>query len=118
MMFFARRPGSPIVSSPLCTAVVLLLWAGTAAAQAPPSISTTRPLAVLPGKAVDLTIQGANLVGVSDVWTSFPSTKALVGDTKNKAQCVYKLTVPADAAVGIHAVRVAGPGGLWRRFQA
>ncbi len=112
MMFSARRPGSPIVSRPLHTAALLLLLAGTAVAQAPPSITTTRPLAVRPGQAVDLAVQGANLVGVSDIWTSFPSTKALVGDTKNKAQCVYKLTVPADAAVGIHAVRVAGPGGL------
>ena len=94
-------------------AVLLVsLVAEVVLAQAPPSISTTRPLAVRPGQAIDLKIQGANLVGVSDVWTSFPSTKALVGDTKNKAQCVYKLTVPADASVGFHAIRVAGPGGL------
>ena len=111
MMISPRRPGSWTLTRPLQTAIVLLM-ASTAAAQAPPTISTTRPLAVRPGQAVDLTIQGANLVGVSDVWTSFPSTKALVGDTKNKAQCIYKLTVPGDAAVGIHALRIAGPGGL------
>ncbi|MFP6770213.1 MAG: hypothetical protein VB859_18705, partial [Planctomycetaceae bacterium] len=92
--------------------VLLFGLAGTAAAQAPPSISTTRPLAVRPGQATNLTIQGGNLTGVSDLWTSFAAKKEIVGDTKNKAQCVYKLTVPADAAVGIHAVRVAGPGGL------
>ena len=112
MMLSSRRPGTWTLSRPLGTVAVLLMMAGVAVAQAPPSISTTRPLAVRPGQAVDLKIQGANLVGVSDVWTSFKSTKALVGDTKNKAQCVYKLTVPADAPVGIHAIRVAGPGGL------
>jgi len=96
----------------LHSTTVLLSLAGIVVAQAPPSISTTRPLAVRPGQALDVAIQGANLVGVSDIWTSFPSTTALVGDTKNKAQCVYKLTVPADAAVGIHALRIAGPGGL------
>ena len=93
MMLSSRRPGTRTLSRPLGTVAVLLMMAGVAVAQAPPSISTTRPLAVRPGQAVDLKIQGANLVGVSDVWTSFKSTKALVGDTKNKAQCVYKLTV-------------------------
>lgn len=92
--------------------VLLFGLTSTAAAQAPPSISTTRPLAVRPGQTTNLTIQGGNLTGVSDLWTSFEAKKEIVGDTKNKAQCVYKLTVPADAAVGIHAVRVAGPGGL------
>ncbi len=96
----------------LHSTTVLLSLAGIVVAQAPPSISTTRPLAVQPGQALDVAIQGANLVGVSDIWTSFPSTTALVGDTKDKAKCVYKLTVPAEAAVGIHALRIAGPGGL------
>lgn len=91
--------------------ILFLVLAVPAVAQVP-SISTTRPLAIRPGQATDVTIQGANLVGVSDLWTSFDSKKELVGDTKNKSQCVYKLTIPADASVGIHAVRVAGPGGL------
>ncbi|MED5449404.1 MAG: hypothetical protein VYA62_14370, partial [Planctomycetota bacterium] len=69
MMNSPRRPGFWTLTRPLQTAIVLLL-ASTAAAQAPPTISTTRPLAVRPGQAVDMTIQGANLVGVRDVWTS------------------------------------------------
>ena len=80
MMLSSRRPGTWTFSRPLGTVAVLLLMASVAMAQAPPSISTTRPLAVRPGKAVDLTIQGANLVGVSDVWTSFTSTN-LCGET-------------------------------------
>ena len=73
MMISRKRLGSWTLTRPLQAAIVLML-ASTAAAQAPPTISTTRPLAVRPGQAIDMTIQGAILVGVRDLWTSFPST--------------------------------------------
>ena len=81
-----------------------------------PSISGTSPQAVVPGEATDVVVNGANLVGAAKLWTSFSAEAALTPDVKdngaNAAQTSWRINVPKETAVGIHAVRVAGPGGV------
>ena len=99
--------------------LLTVLLAGTMATSAlaqVPSISSTFPQAVEPGKATDVKLRGGNLVGAADVWTSFPSEGTLTPDIdkngENAAEVSWRLNVPADAAVGVHGIRVATPGGV------
>ncbi|MCC7420365.1 MAG: pre-peptidase C-terminal domain-containing protein [Planctomycetaceae bacterium] len=89
--------------------------ASIASAQAP-SVTTLTPQAVLPGQNIDVTLSGANLKGATGLVTTFPSTSVLSPDVKdngtNPASVVFRVTTPADAPVGIHALRVATPGGV------
>lgn len=93
---------------------VLLLSTAELSAQAP-SISSTTPLALKPGQANDLKLQGAALAGPTQLWTSFPAESVLAPDIDkngtNAAECVYRVTVPADVPVGIYGVRVATASG-------
>jgi len=81
-----------------------------------PTITSTTPRAVSPGSTVDVTVRGSNLVGVTKLWTSFPCQAVLSPDVKdngkNAASVVFKVTVPANASVGVHAIRVASPNGI------
>ncbi|MBM80064.1 MAG: hypothetical protein CMJ78_05655 [Planctomycetaceae bacterium] len=103
----------PISSRPLCVATaVALCVAFSSAAFAQPSISTTAPLGIQPGKATDVKVRGGGLAGVVQLWTSFEAQSARKSDGKNAGEAVFGITVPADATVGIKGVRVAGPGGV------
>ncbi len=101
--------------SALAAGCWLLASAASAPAQAP-SITSTFPQAVRPGESVDVTIRGDNLAGVTELWTSFPCETALSPDvkenSKNNEQVVYRINVPAEAYVGVHAIRVATPRGV------
>lgn len=99
----------------LLVSLLTLSTTSLALAQAP-SISSTSPQAVEPGKATDIKLRGGNLAGAAEVWTSFPSEAALTPDIdkngENAAEVTWRLNVPADAPIGIHAIRVAAPGGV------
>lgn len=81
-----------------------------------PSISGTIPGAASPGKALSIKIQGGNLTGATQVWSSFPSASTLATDVadngKNAAEVTFSMNVPAEAPVGIHGVRIANPTGI------
>lgn len=103
----------------LCaSAAVLLLMTvpSVLPAQSPPVISSTRPQAVLPGGSTRVVIQGSQLAEASQVWTSFPATATLAADVDNNGNDATKATwqfdVPAEVPVGIHGLRIAGPGGV------
>lgn len=99
----------------VCLVALIAGLASSANAQVP-SITSTSPQAVAPGKSIDVTIRGANLTGATQLWTSFPSQTTLSPDVKdngkNAAQVVYRITVPADATPGVHGIRIATPGGI------
>jgi hypothetical protein len=80
------------------------------AAQAPSS-GRVSPAAVLPGKATDVTVIGANLAGPTAFWTSFPAKVELAGGVDKNGtladRVVLRITTPGDAQVGIGALRVA-----------
>jgi len=99
----------------LLTILLAGVMAGPALAQVP-SIASTLPQAVEPGKATDVKLRGGNLVGAADVWTSFPSEGTLTPEIEkngeNAAEVTWRLNIPADAPIGIHGIRVATPGGV------
>ncbi|MFN0199538.1 MAG: hypothetical protein ACKVT0_22530 [Planctomycetaceae bacterium] len=96
----------------------ILVTAGQLMAQvpAPPSIGSITPQAAAPGSTVDVIIRGGNLAAPTELWTSFPATIALSPDVANNgtnaAEVVYRLTLPPEAPVGVHAMRIATAGGI------
>jgi hypothetical protein len=111
MSRFAYRPQN------LVLVIGCLLWGTADVAEAQtPSITNLRPLAVRPGESTDLKLQGANLDGAAQLWTSFSGQAELSPDVadngKNKGECVYRVAVPTDAGLGIHAVRVSTARGV------
>ena len=81
-----------------------------------PAISATSPQAAQPGATVDVKLQGGNLTGATALWTSFPGQTVLAPDVadngKNNGEVVFRLTLPADAPVGVHGIRVATATGV------
>jgi len=88
--------------------------AGSSLAQSP-SISGTSPQAIRPGESLDVKLKGGSLAGATELWSSFPCTAVLSPDVKdngtNAAEVVYRLSVPSEAYVGVHAIRVTTPKG-------
>jgi hypothetical protein len=81
-----------------------------------PSISGTSPLAVAPGQALALKIRGGNLIGAAQIWSSFPATAvldaAVPNNGKNAGEAVFTFTLPPEAPVGVHGLRVANGTGI------
>jgi len=105
-----RRP----VEKLLLAALVAGLFTANAEAQAP-QITNISPGAVVPGQVSTVTVQGTGLDGVTGLWSTIPGTSALApGEMNGKeaAQVAFALTVPADAPIGIHAVRVFSGRGV------
>jgi hypothetical protein len=100
-------------------AAALLLAVGAASSPrellAQPSLSHVTPHAVTPGRTTELTLHGAKLAGTLHVWTSFPAqvealaSEGKAGDAKERT---CKITVPANAPVGIGGMAVATDSGL------
>lgn len=92
--------------------LLLAVLAGPAAGFAQsPSLTHTSPGALAPGQSQSLTVQGANLTGATNFWTGFGATILSV-NAANASSAKLQLTVPADAPVGIHALRVASVRGV------
>ena len=82
---------------------------------APPSLGQCKPLAAAPGKTIELTLTGANLLNPRSLWTSFASRTEFVPSDSEAAQkgetLLCRITVPRDEQVGIGAMRlVTGEG--------
>ncbi|MEX2187832.1 MAG: PPC domain-containing protein [Pirellulales bacterium] len=96
------------------TLVVYSIAAGVASAQ-PPAIALLSPGAVRPGAVTDVTISGANLAAPTTLWTSFPAKVELAPGVEKNGELadrvVYRIEVPADAPVGVAAVRIATGNG-------
>ena len=109
-----RRRARPLAY--LSSLTVLAAAATVASAQAPPSIATTLPQAVAPGGSTKVVLRGGNLVDASQVWTSFAATASLAADVPNNgkdaAASTWQFDVPAEVPVGVHGIRIAGPGGV------
>ena len=101
----------------ICIACLTVLVAGLSSqvSAQTPTITSTVPTAVQPGSTLDVKIRGGNLVGATELWTSFPCKSVLSPDVKdngkNAAEVTFRLTVPANTPVGVNAIRVATPGG-------
>ena len=93
-------------------ALLLVLLAGPAAGFAQsPSLTHTSPGALVPGKTQELTVHGANLSGATNLWTGF-GAKIFSSSATNASAAKFHVSLPADATVGIYALRVASAGGV------
>jgi hypothetical protein len=106
------------MSRSIAAAVAIATCFAAPLAAQPPAITFTQPSAALPGQATDIVVYGGNLVGASSVWTTLPTTAkveltpGLEGNGTKADSVSYRLTVPADAPVGIYALRLVTPGGI------
>lgn len=92
---------------------LLLVFVATAqfAFAQSPSLTHSTPGALAPGKTVEVTFHGANLVGATNLWTGV-GAKVLSAVATNAGVARLQVSLPATAPVGIHAARVASAGGV------
>lgn len=104
-----------IVTLAMLTSLGITLATGPAFAQVP-SVTSTSPQAAKPGETMDVKIRGGNLTGATQLWTSFPGSSVLptdlAGNGTNAAEVLFRVTVPADAPVGVHGLRLATATGV------
>lgn len=83
---------------------------------AQPQVSYVVPMGLNPGKPNDIVLYGTNLAAPTRFWSSFPATSELTPGVANNgqdaAQVSYRLTIPAEAALGLGAIRMATNGGV------
>ena len=83
---------------------------------APPQIAQFDPLALAPGKTVELAIRGQNLKDPRTLWTTFAARceflPAADESSKKGEKLVCRVTVPRDEQVGIGAVRIVTGEGV------
>lgn len=108
------------------SAVALSLFAAAASAQQPttypaPLLKTVFPPGGQVGKAIEVTVDGADLEDATELYFSTPGVKAErvtdpPADPKKKPAAAtgakFKVTVAADVPAGIHDVRVVGKWGI------
>lgn len=102
--------------TPFALALVAACLTPIAAPAQPPSIGYTDPLAVAPGKATDITLRGAALAAPTGVWCSFGGqievAPGIEGNGTKADQVTYRVTLPADIAPQVGAIRVATGQGI------
>ena len=76
-----------------------------------PSLTHTSPGALMPGKTLELTVHGSNLIGATNLWTGF-GAKVLSSSATNASAAKFQVSLPASAPVGIHAVRLVSANGV------
>ncbi|MGD9723088.1 MAG: LamG-like jellyroll fold domain-containing protein [Pirellulales bacterium] len=100
---------------PIIAALIVGLLPASLAWAQPPTLSVLVPLGIQPGKATDVVFHGGNVAGPTTVWTTCGAaaelTPGVEKNGENPAQVSYRLTAPADAALGVVGVRlVTGKG--------
>ena len=78
---------------------------------APPSLTGTSPAGLARGKTVDLTFQGASLAGMPEIISNLPLQYSKA-ENKDAAKWTVKVTLPADAPLGVFPVRVVSAKGV------
>ncbi len=83
---------------------------------APPQVAQFEPLAVAPGKTVELVIHGQNLQAPRSLWATFAARCEFVPPADEGSQkgekLVCRVTVPRGEQVGLGAVRVVTDEGV------
>jgi hypothetical protein len=104
----------PIFRTFLIASALAVLANVTAAA--PPTIGPSEPLAVAPGKTVEVTVSGQSLLNPRRLWTSFASRTEFVApedeSLKNGTTLRCRITVPRDEQIGIGAIRLVTAEGI------
>lgn len=76
-----------------------------------PTLTTPASLGMKQGAAVELVLSGTNLTDPTAVLLSCPGKVAIVADPKPDPGKV-KVSLPADAPIGLHTIRVATKNGV------
>jgi hypothetical protein len=76
-----------------------------------PSLTHTTPGALAPGRTAEVTFQGANLAGATNLWTGV-GARVISAVATNSAAARLQVSLPATAPVGLHAARVGSAGGV------
>lgn len=104
------------------TVLAVLLGVRLAPGQTPPAPNPQAPTVAMPfpcgmqrGTSLELTLTGTQLAGPVQLWTSFPAAVRFPteGDNgKEPTRLRVNLTVPSDAPLGFHALRLATTRGV------
>ena len=99
-----------------CAVALLTLLASDHASGQTPAITATEPQAIAPGSTVDVLIRGGNLTGATQLWSSFSTKSSLTPDVAENGtkddQVMFRVSVAADAALGVHGMRIATDKGV------
>jgi hypothetical protein len=86
---------------------------GTALGQV---VSSVTPLALRPGQTHEVVFQGTALADARQFWSTFPQTAGVVPEgsakDKNPGRAAFRVTVPAQAPLGIYGIRLATTTGV------
>lgn len=80
-----------------------------------PVLNPVAPLGVQRGTSIDLTLTGNNLAGPTGLLLSFPAAVVIPTDANNgkdNGKLSVRLTVPKDAPLGFHTLRLATRRGM------
>jgi hypothetical protein len=79
-------------------------------------VSSLTPLALRPGQTQDLVVRGSGLTDARQLWTSFSQKTTLTPGApkngRNPAEVSFRVTVPAQAPLGIYGLRVTTTSGV------
>ena len=100
----------------LAAALTVVAIVSPLAAEAP-KLSYLIPAGVAPGELIEVKLYGTELSKASAIWSNLPGLTAAPATSDKQAKDqpgngVFKFTVPADAAIGIYALRAATPEGI------
>jgi len=98
------------------TGVVLAILFVQLATAAPPQITQIGPLALTPGKTVEFSISGKNLLTPQSLWTTFAARCEFVAvddeSTKKGEKLTCRLTAARGEQIGLGAVRLVTSQGV------
>ncbi|QDU37098.1 putative subtilase-type serine protease precursor [Maioricimonas rarisocia] len=116
-MLLRRNRVRGAASLAVLAGLMLIVAASRHVSAAPPQVTGISPRAVAPGGEQDIVLTGSQLAGASAMWTTFlPQPATLAPDVEKNgtdaARVTFHAAVPAEAPLGIHAMRVVTPGGV------
>lgn len=80
-----------------------------------PSVAMPFPMGIQRGTTLDLTLTGGNLANPTGLWASLPGKVTIPKEDKNgtdNAKLKVRLEVPADAPLGVYAMRLGNKQGV------
>ncbi|NQV24023.1 MAG: hypothetical protein HQ518_06605 [Rhodopirellula sp.] len=108
----ARKPSFRIIIGIL--SLITVLAGSNDLACATPFIETVDPPVLQRGAVTRVTLRGADLRQAVGVWTSLPTSpvSSSIISSSNLNEVTLDITVPADAPLGMHGLRLATQSGL------
>ena len=113
---FSDRSNRSADAAGLLVCIAVLCCGTHSAIAQDPAITSVMPWAAKPGETVDIKLRGANLAGVTQLWTSFACEAVMptdvAGNGTNAGEVLYRIKLPPEAGVGVCGIRVATPKGI------